>query len=168
MLFRSLQSFFLFRFVNKTNNELTRFFEAARYADYSQRFEFKDIGAGFGELGKTFTDILKSFQQSRTVQEEEHRHLKALIEHVPVPLMSLHSNGKISLWNNSARRLVGTNAIARTDDLKMFGDDFANQLESLKSGERRLVKFEVDGMEQKLVVLATEIIFAGQIGRAHV
>ena len=157
-----VQSFLLHRFVNKTNNELTRFFEAARYADYSQRFEFNEIGAGFGELGKTFTDILKGFQQNRTVQEEEYRHLKALIEHVPVPLISLHADGKVSLWNNSARRLIGANAVTRFEDFKQFGENFFEQLQTLVSGQRRLLKFEVDGMEQQLVVQATEIIVAGR------
>lgn len=157
-----VQSILLHRFVNKTNNELTRFFEAARYADYSQRFEFMDIGAGFGELGKTFTDILKGFQQNRTVQEEEYRHLKALIEHVPVPLISLHADGKVSLWNNSARRLIGANSVTRFEDFNQFGDDFFEQLQTLVSGQRRLLKFEVDGMEQQLVVQATEIIVASR------
>jgi nitrogen fixation/metabolism regulation signal transduction histidine kinase len=157
-----VQSFLLHRFVNKTNNELTRFFEAARYADYSQRFEFMDIGAGFGELGKTFTDILKGFQQSRTTQEEEYRHLKALIEHVPVPLISLHADGKVSLWNNSARRLIGANAVTKVEDFRQFGNDFFNQLQALISGERRLLKFEVDGMEQQLVVQATDIIVSSR------
>jgi len=39
------------RFVSKTNAELTRFLEAARYADFSQRFQMKNEGAGFDELG---------------------------------------------------------------------------------------------------------------------
>ena len=157
-----VQSFLLYRFVNKTNNELTRFFEAARYADYSQRFEFTEIGAGFGDLGRTFTDILKKFQQSRTVQEEEYRHLKSLIEHVPVPLISLHANGKVSLWNNSARRLIGANSVTRFEDLEQFGTGFFESIQSLISGERRLLKFEVDGMEQQLVVQATEIVISGR------
>jgi nitrogen fixation/metabolism regulation signal transduction histidine kinase len=157
-----VQSFLLYRFVNKTNNELTRFFEAARYADYSQRFEFTEIGAGFGDLGRTFTDILKKFQQSRTVQEEEYRHLKALIEHVPVPLVSLHADGKVSLWNNSARRLIGANSVTQFDDFKQFGESFSEELQTLVSGERRLLKFEVDGMEQQLVVQATDIIVSSR------
>lgn len=158
----SIQCVLLYRFVVKTNNELTRFFEAARYADYSQRFEFQGIGAGFAELGNTFTDILKRFQENRAVQEQQYKHLKAVIEHVPVPLISIHFDGKISLWNNSARRLFGANKVAHIDDLLQFGDEFIVQLQSLNPGERKLVTFEVDGMEHRLVVLATQLIIAGQ------
>lgn len=48
----------IIRFVSRTNAELTRFLDAARYADYSQRFELKAMGAGFEELGDAFTDII--------------------------------------------------------------------------------------------------------------
>ncbi|WNC67491.1 ATP-binding protein [Thalassotalea nanhaiensis] len=161
-LFLIVQCIMVFRFITKTNAELARFLDAARYADYSQRFEMKNLGAGFGELGNAFTDILKRFQAVRTNQEEELRHLKAMVEHVPVPLMSVHSDGVITLWNNSARRLFGSNHVTKLDDLSQFGEEFANLIKTLQPGERRLVTFEVDDMEQQLTILSTQIIIAGK------
>jgi hypothetical protein len=49
----------LWWFVGRTNREVARFLDAARYADYSQRFSLEDIGTGFGELGTAFGDILE-------------------------------------------------------------------------------------------------------------
>ena len=49
-LFLVAQCILVFRFITKTNAELARFLDAARYADFSQRFELKSLGAGFGEL----------------------------------------------------------------------------------------------------------------------
>ncbi|OUS25390.1 histidine kinase [Thalassotalea sp. 42_200_T64] len=161
-LFLVAQCILVFRFITKTNAELARFLDAARYADFSQRFELNSLGAGFGELGNAFTDILKRFQAVRTSQEEELRHLKAMIEHVPVPLMSVHSDGMLTLWNNSARRLFGSNHVTKVEDLTQFGDEFASHIQSVRAGERRLVTFEVDGMEQQLTILSTQIITSGK------
>jgi two-component system nitrogen regulation sensor histidine kinase NtrY len=161
-IFLILQCISIYKFVSKTNSELTRFLDAARYADYSQRFEFTNMGAGFGELGHAFTDILKRFQVNRAGQEEQLRHLKAMIEHVPVPLISIHGDGAVTLWNNSSRRLFGSNPLNRIEDLQQFGSEFANHLTTTSVGERRLVTFEADGMEQQLTVSATEITIAGK------
>jgi two-component system nitrogen regulation sensor histidine kinase NtrY len=152
------QSLSLVRFVSKTNAELVRFLDAARYADYSQRFDLSSLGSGFGELGSAFTDILERFQTVRCAQEEQQRNLKAIVEHVPVPLISIGSDGLLTLWNNAARKLFGANHVTKLSDLKPFGEEFAKHLSAVKPGERRLVNFTIDGMEHQLSISATQIL----------
>jgi two-component system nitrogen regulation sensor histidine kinase NtrY len=146
------------RFVAKTNAALVRFLDAARYADYSQRFEMSSLGSGFGELGSAFTDILERFQIVRFEQIEQHRHLKAIVEHVPVPLISISSDGSLTLWNNASRKLFGANHVTKLSDLIPFGAEFAKHLSAVKPGERRLVHFTIDGMEHQLSISATQIL----------
>jgi two-component system nitrogen regulation sensor histidine kinase NtrY len=148
----------LVRFVSKTNSELVRFLDAARYADYSQRFDLSSLGSGFGELGNAFTDILERFQTVSSAQEEQQRHFKAIVEHVPVPLISISSDGLLTLWNNAARKLFGANHVTTLSDLKPFGEAFAKHLSTVKPGERRLVNFTIDGMEHQLSISATQIL----------
>lgn len=155
-----IQFFEIIRFISKTNAELVRFFDAMRHADFSQRFELKALGTGFDELGSTFTDILKRIQAVRSSQEAELRHNKAIIEHVPVPLLSIDQHGKVTLWNNSVRRLFGTNIVTHVDDMAQFNEDFPKKLQSILAGERTLVNITIDDMEHKLIISATEIITA--------
>lgn len=100
-------------FVKLTNDDLVRFLDALRYGDFGQKFDHAGLGAGFKELGEAFTDILERFRSFRRQQEEDLKHLKALVEHVPVPLMSVYGNGAVTLHNNSARRLFGNVQIGR-------------------------------------------------------
>jgi len=148
------------RFISKTNAELVRFFDAIRHADFSQRFELKSLGTGFDELGSTFTDILKRIQKVRSTQESELRQIKAIIEHVPVPLLSIANNGTVTLWNNSVRRLFGAHAITKVEDLAQFDSEFPKKLQSILAGERTLVNIIIDDMEHRLIISATEIITA--------
>ena len=61
----------LWRYVSRTNRNVARFLEAARYADYSQRFDFEHDGSGFPALGAAFTDILHRMRDRSTNQETE-------------------------------------------------------------------------------------------------
>ena len=157
--------FSVLRFISRTNAEISRFLDAARYADFGQRFNFQHLGAGFEELGNTFTDILERFREARTGQEEELKHLKALIEHVPVPLISLHHNNSITLWNNAARRLFGITHITKASDLLQFGTKFHDEITSIDTGERILTVLTNDGLEQRLTVAASQIVLSGKAER---
>ena len=156
------QFFEIMRFISKTNLELVRFFDAVRHADFSQRFELKSQGAGFDELGATFAEILKRIQTVRSTQEAELRHIKVIIEHVPVPLLSINHQGKVTLWNNSIRRLFGTNTVTHINDLAQFNEDFPQKLQAILAGDRTLIGITIDGIEHKLIISATEITTATQ------
>ena len=162
-LLAMLQLSEIMRFVSLTNAELSRFLDAVRYDDFGQRFDMHRLGSGFEDLGEVFTDIVTSFQEQRADQEAQLRHLRALTEHVPVPLLSLHQDGEVALHNNAARRLFGSVKIQRDTDLAQFGDEFLEQLAAIRPGERRMVLFNTDGLEQRLVVSATEVVVAGKL-----
>lgn len=152
----------LWRYVSRTNRDVARFLDAARYADYSQRFDFRADGSGFQVLGETFTDILARMRERSSDQESDLRRATALIEHIPVPLMTLHSDESITLQNNAARRLFGAEHVTHLKDLRRFGFSFAESVATSVPGVRQLVTFSVEGIEYKLTLATTELIVSGK------
>jgi len=155
----------LWWYVSRTNREVTRFLEAARHADFSQRFDFKNVGAGFEELAEAISDILERMSAVRTNQEVELRRLRGLIEHIPVPLLMIHGDDAVTLQNNSARRLFGAAHVTRLKDLRQFGVDFFAAVDESVPGNRELVTFTVDGIEYHLTLATTENIVSGEAVR---
>jgi len=128
----------LWKVISRTNREVARFLDAARYADYSQRFDFEKEGAGFKALGEAFTEIIERMRERSTDHEMEVRRLRALIEHIPVPLLTLHSDDAVTLQNNAARRLFGAEHVTTLRDLRKFGFRFAESVASAVPGDRQL------------------------------
>jgi PAS domain-containing protein len=152
----------LWWFVNRTNREVARFLNAARSADFSQRFSMEDVGSGFRELGDVFTDILNRIRDERADQAVELHRMSALIDHIPVPLLTLHGDDSVTLQNNASRRLFGVSKVMQLSDLKQFGKSFHDAVSEAVPGQRELVTFTVDGVEYQLTLAATENIVAGK------
>jgi nitrogen fixation/metabolism regulation signal transduction histidine kinase len=155
----------LWHFTNRTNRELARFLEAAHHKDYAQRFSFAGLGSGFQELGQRFTAILAEQQSEREARETSNRRLRALIEHIPVPLLSVRADRSVTLQNNAARRLFGAEQVTRLNDLMRFGRAFHDAVFDAVPGNRELVTFTVEGIEYRLTLAATEIVVDGQAER---
>ena len=147
----------LWFFLTKTNREVARFLASARYADFSQSFEFEDKGVGFRALGETFTDILDRFRELRMTQEAELTNLRAIMNHIPVPLMTVKEDGTLSLLNNAARRLFGTSQLTKVTDLKQYGEDLYKQLRRCRAGEKRIAEISIDGFDTKLSLGLMEV-----------
>ena len=149
------------QFVARTNQELSRFLDAVRYADLSQKFDLDTLGAKFPVLGDTLNGIMARYRDDRSQQEADLNHLQALIEQVPIPLISLANNGQLTLWNNAARRLFGAVDLAQASHLQQFGEAFYRAITDIRVGERRLVKLLSDDQELTLAVVASEMTSAG-------
>lgn len=157
----ALQCWSLLRYIQRTNTELARFLNAARHADFHQQFALQASGSGFDQLGETFTDILDRIRHQRTDQEQSLRHLRALLEHVPVPLISIADNGDITQWNNAARRLFGSPPLVHSRQLARFGEPFAREITQLQAGNRRLVRFVSEDADLQLIVTCAQIVVSG-------
>jgi nitrogen fixation/metabolism regulation signal transduction histidine kinase len=159
----------LMRYISRTNREIARFFGAVKYQDLNQGFKFDSLGADFDKLGDVFTDILKSLQLARANKEQELRHLKAMVEHVPVPLIAIHADERLTLWNNAARRLLCSagrlSNIAKLEDLREFGVDLMTQVRAIVPGERRLVTFMAENIERQMTLVATQVTLQGNAER---
>lgn len=147
----------LWLFLNKTNREVLRFLSSARYADFSQTFEFEDTGVGFEALGETFTDILDHLKKLRMTQETELINLRAMINHIPVPLMAVKDDESLSLINNASRRFFGTSKPTKVSDLKQYGEDFYEKIKNFKAGEKPVAKISVDGLDTQVSLGLMEV-----------
>lgn len=150
-LFRSI-----YKTIDRTNQDLTRFLQSIKYSDFSQTFSSKQLGKSFDELYASFNEVMDKFRKTRGEKEEQNRYLQTVLRHVGVGLIAFQTDGKIEFVNQAARRLLGIKDISHLNILNQFDDKLSLKLLSMKSGDRETIKIYDETDVLQLIVYATE------------
>jgi nitrogen fixation/metabolism regulation signal transduction histidine kinase len=150
------QIYALLHYVEKTNRDLSRFFDAVKHSDFSQSFAGAGLGSSFDELKAAFGEVIAKFQRARADKEEHFRYLQTVVQHVGIGLISFQANGEVELINTAARRLLRVPHLKNIHALESLSRPLVEKLLAMKSGERALVKVEDKNERLQLAIYATE------------
>jgi nitrogen fixation/metabolism regulation signal transduction histidine kinase len=144
----------LWRHVQRTNVELTRFIDAVRFTDFSQGFGHRFDGSGFAELGEVLNDAIKRMRDERHKLVDANRFYEAVLDDAPTALLTVDSEGKVELANKASRRLLMRHQGVRIEDFREYGDAFSKALEGGAVDRPRLVPLLIDGVPQTMLISA--------------
>ena len=154
-LFVAWQLWSLVRFVDRTNRDVARFFQAVRHADFSQTFVTGGLGSSFDELKRSFNEVLDDFRAARAEKEAQALYLQMVVQHVGVALVAFDREGRVSLINTVARRLLRVNRLGNIAELDRLHPGLAATLTALGPRRKSLVRLEEDGEVRQLACYAT-------------
>lgn len=150
----------LFRFVDKTNQKLTRFLDSIRYSDFASTFtNDHHLGQSFKELNQSFTVVLDAFRKAREEKEESLLYLQTVVQHVNTGLLSFDPDGQIELINNTAKRYIRQPQIHNIKQLAETQPELLEALLSLEPGNKMLLRLNHN---LHLAMSATELILKGK------
>ncbi|MEQ9309106.1 MAG: HAMP domain-containing sensor histidine kinase [Balneolaceae bacterium] len=151
----------LIRYVETTNKQLKRFFEAISYNDFSQTFLSSGKNKSFSSLNDAFNDIIEKFKKERSKGEESFRYLQTVVQHVGIGLFSYNQNGEIELFNTAAKRLLDISVLRNVEQLKEVSLPIFKTVTGLKSGARTLLNCTIGTENLQLAIYATEFKMKG-------
>ncbi|RNC79304.1 MAG: sensor histidine kinase [Balneola sp.] len=155
------QVFNLVRFVETTNKQLHRFFEAISYNDFSQTFTNQEKNNSFAQLNDAFNTIIEKFKNERAKGEESFRYLQTVVQHIGIGLFSYNQKGEIELFNTAAKRLLDTSIFRNIEQLRTINEGLYNTITGLKSGSRTLQNCKIGADKLQLAIYATEFRMKG-------
>ncbi|MFQ5769543.1 MAG: PAS domain-containing sensor histidine kinase [bacterium] len=150
------QIYALIYYVEKTNRDLNRFLLTIKHEDFSQTFLGTGLGSSFDELKSAFNEIIRKFHRARAEKEEHFRYLQTVVQHVGIGLIAFQSDGKVELLNNAAKRLLKIPRLKNIYALEPISKPFVEKLLKLKSGQKTLVKLDINNELLQLAINATE------------
>jgi nitrogen fixation/metabolism regulation signal transduction histidine kinase len=152
----------LLRYVEITNRKLTRFLKSVRYSDFTSSFSEHGLGRSFDELNHAFMEVIDAFKKYRAEKEEHFQYLQTVVEHVSMGIIAYNRNGKVDLFNNAAKRLLGTGGIRSLHELAGLKEELPEILLGMKGNDRTLIRIYVENELLQLSVYATEFRMRGE------
>ena len=146
----------LIRYVERTNEKLTRFLNSIRYSDFSRAFPDHGLGSSFEALNKAFSKVIEEFKKERSEKQEHFRYLQTVVQHVGIGLISFNHRGEVELINTAAKRLFQIPTLRNIKALGDISEPLLNAVLALKGGNRTLVRVMIDNQTLQLAIYATE------------
>ena len=119
----------ILRQVERTNREVARVVSALQHGDYSQTFLRTPPDQSFPELTQALENLIAKQRDETTERLADISHLKSLIDHVPIALITIDSQAHVTLLNNAARRLFHRAHGRLISDFAVYGDSVVTSLQ---------------------------------------
>lgn len=155
-LFVLLAVFDVWRFVRQTNREVARFIEALQFSDFSATFQAPDAGGGFDKLGDAMTSVIRKLRDERGQQGDYARFYEAVVDDVPVALLTVDADRRVTRANKAARQLFCDAQGVRIEDFARYGGAF---LACLKKGDtaEQVIQLQFEEGPQRALVRSARV-----------
>ena len=152
----------LINFMDRTNKEITSFFNSIRNNDFSQTYAVNEDGTYIDYLKNEFNHVMQKLTEIRAVKDEQYHYLKNIVQHVGIGLLTFKKDGEIHIINTAAKKLFQVDQISNIDELKNFSEPLVNSFYQLRTGGRNLIKIEQEGEIIQLAIYAIELTLRGE------
>ncbi|BDD06260.1 sensor histidine kinase [Aureibacter tunicatorum] len=123
----------------------------------NRQFSSNEQGSLQNYLVNIYQQQLRQNQQKQKVKQSQFSHLKTIIQHIEIGLISFEESGKIHIFNSAARQLLKCGQHKNINELKPISLSLVDQFKSLKTGGRTLVKIEQEDDTIQLSIFAIEL-----------
>jgi len=156
------QVFLLVRYVEITNQKLTKFLASIKYADFSTSFSDHDLGKSFRELNHQFNQIIDQFRKYRAEKEEHANYLYTVVQHIRIGIMAFGQEGKVDMYNNAVKQLFNIHHLRNINELKIINPDLPITLLKMRAGDRQLFKIFTNDEIRQIAMSATQFRMRGE------
>jgi nitrogen fixation/metabolism regulation signal transduction histidine kinase len=141
--------------VNKTNRDLSRFFDAFQYQDSTLVFNENKKDKAFKNLHQSFNHIINAFGKVKIEKEKDFIFFRHTLELVGIGLLAFDKDGNVKLCNPAFKELFLVEDFSNISELERIDKEFPDFLKRTKSGKQKLRKYLVKNRILKLAVKAT-------------
>jgi len=154
----------LYRFTNKSRDELEQFVESVHYRDFSRHFDEKNAPVAVQPMRKGFNEINSTFKIMSKERETQYQYLQKILELVDTGIISYDSKeGEVMWMNESLKHLLNIPYLKTIHSLEKRDDLLYKEITALKPGEGKVVSITTDKNSLKVLLSATAFQTEGKV-----
>ena len=150
------------RYVDQSNRDFTAFLLGIKYDDFSATYSGHHKGKTFGEMYEAFNDINRKFLNIRAEKEANHQYLQTIVESVDVGLLCIDEEGGIFMMNKALQKLLSKPYLVHLEALEQVDEKLLEVVKQLRTGEREMVKVNLDNKTMQIALQANEFSLRDQ------
>ena len=151
-----LQVIDLFRFTNKSNEELQQFVESVHYRDFSRRFDERNAPLSLQPMRKGFNEITTTFKTIAKEKETQYVYLQKILELVDTGILSYeHATGDVMWMNEALKQMLQVPYIKTLQSLEKREEAVYNEIVHINPGEKKVITLKGDKSSMKVLLSAT-------------
>lgn len=155
-----VSAYILVRFINKTNRQLSYFFNAVENNDSSIVFP-QDVGdKSYRKLYESLNRVNNKIQEARIESGIKEQYFKTVVEHSATGIVSFDRDGNIETLNSSAKELLSCGTIGHIS--KFENDQVRVFFESADGVKSQTVITKINGKVRHLKFNVASIAFYGK------
>jgi two-component system, NtrC family, nitrogen regulation sensor histidine kinase NtrY len=154
----------LYRFTNKSKDELEQFVESVHYRDFSRHFDEKNAPLAVQPMRKGFNEINSTFKIISKERETQYIYLQKILELVETGILSYDSkDGEVMWMNESFKHLLSIPYLKTIHSLEKRDEALYNEIVSVKPGESKVSTITTDKNTLKVLISATAFQTEGKV-----
>jgi len=154
-----LQAWLLVVHVNKTNDDLEKFFSSVHNNDSSVKFREEVKDSSFFRLYERMNHLNTIIQNVKIENERTSHFLQSLVDHVDIGLLSFDMNGRIEIYNRAAKKYLNVKQPPHLSSFEKTNNEIFNILKNIKPKQEILYKMKTDNHLQSILIKAAELKF---------
>ena len=137
------QVIMLFEFLNRTNQNLLRFFMIIFDSDYSTHFQEKVQSSPFLELNKAFNKVIDKYKDLSRDKELHYYYLDEVVKYIKVGIISVNNSGDVAIMNKPALEMLQVVRCNSWDEMMEVRPDFTQQVDNLRKRGPSILKLDL-------------------------
>ena len=151
-----IQIIYLIYYINKTNRDLSKFFNAFQYQDSTLVFNQQNEDKAFKNLHKSFNQIIHAFGKVKIEKEKDFVFFQHTLQLVGVGLLAFDAKGNVCLCNKAFKELFMLDDFQNIEELACVDEGFPETLVQMKTEKQNSRNYLIENRLLKLAMKAVE------------